>query len=475
MEKLQKLLESAVVSAKFDIGRVEKPRSGLSISYPSRPEEMVDSDRLEEMIATTGWYATEYIQASGAHLVADDQLLTDLRKYVSQLLKDYIDPATDRIGHAFPTGGRQEYHVGYTDGNISIDTWSSPVESFIESLVKGAAVAGPESLVNRLLCWLAGDPIEYRIAAILNGITVSEPIEPIDGVLIEPLPISADRLPVHLSDRLGMSADQYLGRTVVYLEQHASPAIFRPDSKSVAELVEVSAVAGLDFDTVCAGISLESDAHVETGFYWVHYPTFPGLIRVDAGHSWSFDNQRFETWPLTLRGPTARNFDLEGTLFPDGTLGPKICEKRLGETIRALAELEPDDVTWTAISRWMKSRDRRQNLADQFIDLRIALETLYLQDFTNDKYRQEMRFRLALYGAWHLGDDLNDRRKIRKQLLAAYDSASTAVHVGAVEHEPANTGKLSEGQKLCRQGIQKFLKKDVPPDWTGLILGSESG
>ena len=36
-----------------------------------------------------------------------------------------------------------------------------------------------------------------------------------------------------------------------------------------------------------------------------------------------------------------------------------------------------------------------------YIDLRIALESLYLRDFANE-HSQEMRFRLALFGAWHL-------------------------------------------------------------------------
>ena len=52
-----------------------------------------------------------------------------------------------------------------------------------------------------------------------------------------------------------------------------------------------------------------------------------------------------------------------------------------------------------------------------YIDLRIALESLYLRDFANE-HSQEMRFRLTLFGAWHLAEnagDLDERRSIRKR------------------------------------------------------------
>ena len=73
------------------------------------------------------------------------------------------------------------------------------------------------------------------------------------------------------------------------------------------------------------------------------------------------------------------------------------------------------------IQRWIKSKTD-QLLPDRFIDLRIALESLYLKDFFNE-HSQEMRFRLSLFGAWHLGSEIGDRRLIRKRLRDAYDVA----------------------------------------------------
>ena len=121
----------------------------------------------------------------------------------------------------------------------------------------------------------------------------------------------------------------------------------------------------------------------------------------------------------------------------------------------------------------MRSKDDEAEFVDRFIDLRIALESLYLKDFPNET-SQEMRFRLSLFGAWHLGADQAERSNIRKQLRQAYDTASGAVHSGGVERTPENERLLADAQRLCREGILKLLADGAPRDWGDLILGVEN-
>ena len=77
--------------------------------------------------------------------------------------------------------------------------------------------------------------------------------------------------------------------------------------------------------------------------------------------------------------------------------------------------------------------------------------------------------RLSLFGAWHLGSTLDERRKIRKALRDAYDTASRAVHSGEVKGKSEEC--LGKAQDLCRHGIIKLLRKGAPEDWGDLILG----
>ena len=115
----------------------------------------------------------------------------------------------------------------------------------------------------------------------------------------------------------------------------------------------------------------------------------------------------------------------------------------------------------------MRSK-RQKGYVDKFIELRIALEALYLQ---GKGTRGEMGFRLANYGAWHLGADFAERRKYRTLLSRVYREASGAVHTAEVADTEANRELLSEAQDLCRMGILKRLDEGKAPDWDELILG----
>ena len=469
MQQLKNLLELAVDQASFDVGRIEENKGGVRISYAFRRQELVTREQLSEMIATKGWEAGKLHRASRAKLVLCDELFTELENLVRCLLQDCIDPETDRIGHAFPTGGDEVGHIRHTE-----QSWVSAVVSFTKALVKGAAVVGPQNAAEQLQRWLEGrDPVRYCEAGILNGVAFTEPLAPLKGVRIEPLPLSSDDLPVHLPRPSGLSADDYLGRTVLYIEREASPALFRPGPTSRETSVTVRDVPGVDFDAACQALSLECDTYVETGFYWNYYQGLPGLMQVNY-NSWSFGNQRLDTWPLTTHVQLADwHLADKGTLFPNGISGPLPSEERLGETLKAIKDLHPDHTTRTAISRWMRSRDDKQSLVDRYIDLRIALEALYLEDFLDERTTQEMRFRLALFGAWHLGDNFKERQSIRKKVRDSYDRASAAVHGGSIAYDSKSRELLSDGQGLCRKGIQKVLRQGLPKNWGDLILGVE--
>ena len=94
---------------------------------------------------------------------------------------------------------------------------------------------------------------------------------------------------------------------------------------------------------------------------------------------------------------------------------------------------------------------------------------LFLKDFANAR-SQEMRFRLSVFGAWYLAEDIEERRCIRKTLMAAYDAGSEAVHEGKVSEK--KRGTLSSAQDLCRRGILDLLHEGPPDDWGDLILGA---
>jgi Apea-like HEPN len=102
--------------------------------------------------------------------------------------------------------------------------------------------------------------------------------------------------------------------------------------------------------------------------------------------------------------------------------------------------------------------------------LGIALEALLLHEL-DGKERGELKFRLALRGAWLGGNDPQDRAKIQKTLKDVYDLRSRAVHKGMVESKRENYVTLGRGTQLCKQLILKMIEADGRIEWTTLLVG----
>ena len=457
MNQLDEILNVAVSQATFDVGNIEMPREGVSITYTQRPEECVTPQELRDMLESKdAGGGEEYEKASRAHLYIPQETLSSLEGQVRAQLVDYIDPESDRIGHAFPIGGSSESQHGYSGyvshGSRSIDVWTSPVESFVRALVKGAAVLGPGAIGSQLDRWLRKDePIRYRRAAIMNGIAFRDHLVPTAGIHIEPLPFALDEMPIHFPRSHTRADENYLGRAVVYIDYVASPALFNSTMVNPGPPVTVKRVSGVSFETVCQALSLACNHYVDTGFYWGYYDVAPGLSMAYGGTRIAYGTQRFKLWPAFSGVLTSERFEEANTLTTAyGDLGLELSETKLGHTIEAIHNLNSDS-SLTALSRWIKSKDDSQDVKDSLIDLRIALESLYLKDLGNDKYRGEMRFRLPLYGAWHLGEDFVDRKNIRKKLRDVYDEASSVVHGSSADDTAKRQKLLIEGQDLCRR------------------------
>ena len=212
--------------------------------------------------------------------------------------------------------------------------------------------------------------------------------------------------------------EDYLGRTIICVDTTATPPLFRPRPDGVSHPVQVSSSSIANVDAVCLALALESDDFVDVAFLWNDYYELKEVFPSHDSSTWAPPMSSLRSH---LRPGWSKTVSLETdvvTLSPaDGSISD-VDETDLGYTIRALMEPKHKG-TRTSATRLIKSKDSRQGLVDQFVDLRIALEALFLRDFANEHSRQEMRFRLPLFGAWFLGRDFEDRRRIRKVLRRA--------------------------------------------------------
>ena len=118
------------------------------------------------------------------------------------------------------------------------------------------------------------------------------------------------------------------------------------------------------------------------------------------------------------------------------------------------------------VQRWRRSRAAR-NGVDLAIDLRIALESLFLDEGNN----AERGFRLALRAAWYLGAEGHERTRIFKAIQAAYRIGSKAVNSGK-GYDDMIPPELATAQDVCRMSILRRISDGgKPPNWNMVVLG----
>ncbi len=458
-EILSVSLRRVLAEARFDLGRVtfEHP-GGRTTSYANRPGEVVGPRRLREILVGANSGHEDPQQARSARVQIPDALEHDLGNSLRHALEHVHDPGSDCVGHAFPTGGDRGGSSTLWPSRVSTQSNVSSVDWFGATITKWAAVRGVDPVVDLLAACARGEPFAYRTCAVI-GLTLQEPLCPVKGVRITPLPLSTAELPDGLPKRNDIRRSDYLGHAILSVDTFATPALFRPVSKH-EHAVRGDLVQDVDFDLVLQALSLECDACIEMGLGWSNCGELSVLTTSRTSWGSLMELGRPVGWhsSRTIQSTGLTTIELrEG-----GVRSPS--EAAIQALLKALGSA--DARTRVAVTRWRKSKKRRASLTDAFIDLRIALESLFLPQ-TPD---QQLKFRLAANGAWLVGHDGPDRRKSWRILRDAYDAASKAVHRGEVKRNRENNELLANAQGVCRKGIMRVLRDGTVTDWDGLIL-----
>ena len=387
----------------------------------------------------------KYGEASAAWTVArvPEQALAALVERLRALLKDFINPDMDRVGTGLP---------GLLGGQAH-----PTVAEFAGILVRAAATLGTARVAELMLEWIDGKPLRYHLRALLNGVTVEQSLEVKEGIRIQPVPHSREEL-ADLLPGLAMRMRGYhdfMGGVILSVPCDAEPALYpKSDIPLVFAPLEHTYAQGrlpkFSLDQFCEALSLVCNFRVRHKFSWR-----------DVG-----ELQEFNT--LMYSGP-------HRTDAPDHEPSVKLSQQHMDWALRVYLALQDHRKTrpslCMAIHRWARSKRWMPfpSYSDCFVELRMALEALYLNDVSG-----ELTFRLATRGAWHLGRNLDERREIYDTLRRVYAVTSKAVHAGNIEFDAETHRLLEAGQNLCRMGILQSLEDTKPPDWTAMILGADS-
>lgn len=120
---------------------------------------------------------------------------------------------------------------------------------------------------------------------------------------------------------------------------------------------------------------------------------------------------------------------------------------------------------------------------DEIVDLMIAAESFFLSEM-DEKYRGELRFRLATRAASLLGTTLDERVRLFKFMRRAYDARSVIVHGGVPSQEDLRRlngvcGSVHEFADDLEDALREALQTAIhllasgepfPPDWEKLMF-----
>jgi hypothetical protein len=142
-----------------------------------------------------------------------------------------------------------------------------------------------------------------------------------------------------------------------------------------------------------------------------------------------------------------------------------------------------------AVRRYSYAHERHR-LEDKIVDLLVAADALFLSDYNKaDPYIGEIRFRMSLRAALFLDSNGEARKRIFRQMRAAYDLRSSIVHggdTGKVKLPPRPDGSSTPVevfvwtiQEYMRVTLQKAIGLALLPetpaalvDWDELIFNA---
>ena len=416
---LPRLLDSVAQETIYDAGRSGK----LTL------QELQDVSRKDKLRGS--------MVAAGTRAVVQNTLMDEILPKFRDLLIDFVDKETDCIGNG----------LVHLSGGIP----QPPLSDFVQILIRAGAILGGERTAELLIGWIEGEPIRYQAISLLNGVTIDQSLILQEGLRMFQLPRSSNELVAYLPpmsiNMHGLNA--LLGRVALAVECEASPALYLPSketshSNNMKHTRASGRIENLTADSFCESMSLACGGCVRWQFSWNDFGDVREFCSVYGGTSYT----NAPIWSNACLF-TQEHFEQAREIHN--------LRNRIGKTKRGLD---------TAVRRWIKSKSSESSFSDQFIELRIALEALYL-----DNNVGELRFRLASYGAWHISQCMDERKQNFQTLLQTYKLASNAVHGSDIKRNNENKKLLEDAQRICQIGILKRLRENMVPKWNDLIMG----
>ena len=441
-------------------------------SFRTEVRAIVSAEELRQTLSESYWGAPDRELALSARPEISDEAVECLAAGLHQRLESHVDASSGRIGHSLRVAGDEGGVVRATpDHAVEIQS-KSHTRGLARGLIRAAAVIGPEAAVELLDGWAGGEPLRFKICLVLAGLYVDQPLELAEGLRAYALPTSSEGLPLSMPSTPRVHwqrVSNMLGHTVLEIDAHTCPVFFQPPRQEgqYPPLETLTILQGVKIDTLLTALSLVCNRRVGVAWSWNDYGDAAAFA---AGHPTGLAGPGPMTLKLLGRGSahdlTANITEITDFNPPSPNLDASLLRRTWGLVEELQRRMDTDQRFRIAVKRWEQSATRAASPEDRAVDLRIALESLYLNSDAG-----ELGFRLAITGARHLGTSLEQRRGIRRTLGDFYGLASRIIHgteLNQVRNSDAESVKRAS--RVCRDGILKIVEDKHQPDWWDLLL-----
>lgn len=451
--RLTALLEEIIPRAEFYAGehRYFQPSDSLFLCS----KDFRNEHKQAKFFVLTGFrmpIPSDYIRPN----VVADQFPADHFAQLVGLVKQLLDPYIDADKHSFI--------AVLPSPRVFDQNLQGSVEHFSKSIVRCAALFGVSETVDAVLRLVEGDTARYTQVVVLDGVSTSPRKE---GVNLWPGARLVDWNQA-FGDRLGESTlgipDAVMtqnnhsdintfsfgrGTTLLCIERTGGPIIRR--SEDAEPRPEGS----------CVPVSphqLSTEIAVSTLSLIVNHP----ILEICSWHWYDAKVQAL----LGYHNELALDQNMGGPQLRLGRLVGANHASLIHNIHEGLSRQGVFEELRVPIQRWRRSK-AASNGVDLAVDLRIALESLFLDKGNN----MELSFRLALRAAWYLGANRDERTRIFEAVREAYSIGSKAIHTGK-GYDDVIPAKLAMAQDICRMSILRRISEGgKPPNWEEVVLG----
>ncbi len=470
LSQLGTQLETALQTSTVTQGRVRYVAGQAFVDSSEARAEQYPFTTLKQTNRDATWDSEQRLLAESLRINVSPDALSALVACLRQLLENYIDKAADRIGHGFPIVGGSHGYTRALRSGLATRSYETPLSRFAESLVRASIAIGSERVAQLIGAWMDGGPLRMHTSAILSGVAVAEEITLPQGLAVRMLPRVSELLPLSVPRTTNLPVMDLLGATVLTIDSTIDPPLFRPGS-GTDRASEVEFRAADQFRSVrafCDALAVISGQFVRPKRFWVDYGEIAVFGPRDRSLVWGAGEPFSEPWRETVVHTDASTGVV--TLRRRAPEPPLLSESDVHAAWAIHASLEERKANHprfkTAIDRWLRSRRPDLSPADHFIDLRVALEALYLGDASG-----RLRFRLSTRLAGHLGTSPDERKQLYETVGTFYARASRVVHGSDNGDADDDRRLLEQTSDLCRRGLLAYVR-DAPSDWDTLVFGT---